>query len=748
MSLAWQVAPPEVRSELLAVFNELHLFDFNSSYYMALLLKEMSNVFKKFGDLLSQDHWKWFINWENLGGYLPKLDIKDFVGDLEDWATGDIVHEMPGKDGVMSETVFLDCLEEGMWQFLEQAPNVSRANENALSLDSYVLSPGNWATPGATQIKESVSYEVRKQQEDGSPDVLKTYKPRGSKWRSALALPPERIKQLMLDDSITGLTQNNSAVQKQELGKVRAVVSADDVSYLRMDYISTWLETALNGHPLSTLYMNTTQVVHMWERLSRSTAQNEFVKIPLDQSHFDWQQNKRMLARFCAVVKKFIEVNATATVRDELLLILSLVKRSLVDFTGIINVGTGSEQRRIPIEKGVMSGWRWTALMDTVFNWGELHCARRLVVEWGMGEPVIEAVAQGDDDQVLCKTYGHAAALVEAYSVMNFEVNPGKFFVDIRRDEFLRQVIQPGVVSGYPVRGISSLLWRNPISRDPPAGLLRLNEQLKGWNLLVGRGADEKSVYKLMLLDMTQGNGLSKHEVIGLLETPATVGGLGYWQSGSTDWYSVSPGKVDYRAKLVKETVRGMNNELEVWNKIGPAFDEKDAIQSLADNLELAKAPVDVTKGSVEEVPYLRPRLWVVVPSLGAVPTAARSKKDLPTTLNGFMLDTAIANRDWQWVREVWLDPSLRDVSDRIESNGGRRVWVDWLRGKLPIKLPTIPSWSDLKPSILFAELINHVWARVYSKSSFNMTVITRAFVTAELAIRDWLQTSEVRLGG
>jgi hypothetical protein len=745
MSLAWALLPKDALQDVRSYFRLFNIFNYTSATLLRKMLKEVSDVFKKYGDLLTP-HWKMFVNWDTLGGYVKTKAITDFVGDLEDWATGDVIHSMPDGDE-MSETKFLDCLEEGMWEFVVQAPNVERANEFALNLEEYSRYPGNWATPGATQVKDSVLYNVTSRDEVGNK-ITKTYKPRGSKWRSALALHPSQVRRILTQQDRAQLRQKNTAVQKQETGKLRAVVSADDATYLRMDFISQWLEVALKGHPLSTLFMSTSQTVDMWENLARKTEQKDTVKIPLDQSHFDWQQNKRMIARFISVVRRFIETAASPKLKEDLLMVLRSLEIALVEEEGSIVVGTGSQKVYIPIQKGVMSGWRWTALMDTVFNWGELHCARTLVKETGMSDPVISAIAQGDDDQVECPSYGHASALVEAYAIMNFEVNPGKFFVDIRRDEFLRQVPVPGLVSGYLIRGITAVLWRNPISRDPPAGLLRLSEQLKAWNLLLGRGGRPDTVEKLMLLDMTQGNGLSKEEVISLLRTPATVGGLGYVGPDTQKWVKVSPGTMTRDGKLVPNTVRGLDVELSEWKGLGAKWSDSKMYSELANNLELSKAPTVVEEGRIEEVEILKPHPWLARPTGGGIPVSARGRHDLPTTLSSFMLEEAIRNRDWNWIRDSWIDPSLRAVSDRIESNGGRRVWVDWLTGKLPIKLPTIPGWSDLKPSVIYNLMINSVWTRLVGMAKFDMTKVRRYFLTAELSIRGVLRGSDVRLGG
>jgi hypothetical protein len=596
---------------------------------------------------------------------------------------------------------------------------------------------GYWARSGASQRKESVMYIDR----DG-----KTKRARKSKWRTAFALTAGQTKAILRESRPTALKQHNTAIQKRETGKVRPVVNAGDEDYLRMLFISLWLETALDGHPKSTLFMSTEQLIMLWERLSRNCL-DDTVKIPLDQSHFDWQANKRMISRFLDVVARVIETYATERLKGELLHVLAAIRVSLVDLVGVLRVDIGDIHKNIPIEKGIMSGWRWTALMDTVINWGELYAARQLVMRMGGIDPVIEAVAQGDDDQVRSPNYGTAAALAEAYTVMNFEVNPSKFFLSTERDEYLRQVAQPGVVAGYPIRGLTAVLWRNPVSKDPVAGILRMGEQLKSWNLLIGRGGDPTQCLRMMKIDMSQGNGLSTDEVDRLLATPTCAGGLGLFPPGET-WLSMSPGRVDVHANIVETTVKGLDSELKRWKSLGLDITKKEAMQSLSSNLELSDARKEVAQGGVEEVTPWRQYLWEPKATGVGIPLQARPNQNLPRTLGSYALQRAVRDRDWDWIREVWLDPTMRSVSDAIETRGGRTVWVDWLLDKLPWKTPNVLGWSDLVPSVLYRRSLTAAWSRIVGMNKFTYRSVKKAALTAELWVHNDIAHRGIRLGG
>ena len=738
VSLALYLLPLTVRARVNAVFRHLKLFECRTSSALSTIFKKISSVAKKHGNLVFDGFWKFLVNWETLGGYSHSLPMENFLEDLTNWATGDVVHTALNDEGEWTEPEFLDLLEQGMSDFYTRAPSIVKANAEPLSIDDFSEKPHLWARTGSTQRKEAVWYVDAK----GRPKKAKK-----TKWRTAMALTPGQVRSILREKAPGRLKQRNAAIQKLETGKVRAIVSSDDEMYLRMSYVSTWLEAALQRHPDSTLFMGTDQMISMWQRLARD-CEDESVKIPLDQSHFDWQQNRRMISRFITATRDFIRVNANPEVCGDLLSVLDSIHTSLVEVVGDLEVRLEGRKLVLPVEKGVMSGWRWTALMDTVFNWGELWAARVIVQRQGLTEPVLSATAQGDDDRVLCPTYGHAAALSIAYEQMNFEVNPGKFFVDDRRDEYLRQVAVSGEVSGYLVRGINALLWRNPVKKDPPAGLLRVREQVKSWNLLLGRGSDRARTIRQMTIDLANGNGLSADQVNRLLLTPAPLGGIGMFDHRQGPWLQLSPGQVVQKARILEETVRGLDPELVRWRSLGADVDKSEAIQTLTSQLDLSEAKKEVIPGEVRDVGILSPFVWSAAPTSAGVPLQAYSSKAIEGVLSDHVLQKAIRMKKWDWIRDVWLDPQLREVSDQIEKNGRRRVWLDWITGKLPWNLSTVEGWSDLVPSQRFSAYCTAYWTRVVGMGAFNYLTVTRAALSADILMKDSLRFERTKLGG
>jgi hypothetical protein len=699
-------------------------------------LKPISDVAKKQGDLGFPGFWKNLVNMGALGGYVEVSSLEEFTAELRKWATGDVLHESPDADGILSEAKFLEDLTEGMRRFVFMAPSVEEANERAITLREFAENSALWAGSGSSKYPERVEYF----DDDG-----KLRRVRRSKWSTALVLSADKVESILRQKKPSALKQYNSAILKRETEKGRAVVNSDDETYLRMAYISLWLETAMKGHPLSTLFMSSRQMYEMWNRLSESVNNLSGVKLPLDQSHFDWQQNKRMINAFLDVLRDFISVNASDRIKQDLLLVLESVRITLVTVTGELRIG----DTVIPVEKGIMSGWRWTALIDTVFNFGELFSAVRLCERQGLPVSLQSIVCQGDDDQLETDSYSSAAGIVAAYDIMNFEINPGKFFAARDRDEYLRQVAEGGGVSGYMARAVNSLLWRNPINKDPVGGLLRAREQLTSWNVIIGRGGNVKRTVDHMVRDIAGGNGLSFGQVWELLRTPASVGGLGALKpSPEGNWLAMTEGTFSVRPRIEWSSIHGLDDEKKYWSDRGIELTDKMLYDSVVDKLEFTRVRKEVVAGSVFEVDPVVPILREIDGGGGIPITAPRPKGERKTVVGDIVMREMVRRRDWTRLEEFFVDPSWSWCSKRILQHGGRRVWVDWVLGKLPFSQPVVFGCSGLMVSVQWKEVVKGYWSYVVGRQKFSYKTVLRAAIAAELVARERVLANLTRLGG
>jgi hypothetical protein len=741
-TLYWKVLPEKVKRKVLGILDTINIFrkDITASG-LYMILHKLSDIAKKHGDMLFQDIWKWLVNLELLGGYRQEIPIELFEAEIRDWVQGEVEHTLLG-----SEEKFLVLLKAGMRDFLSELPGVRTANARLKSIAEWSRDISTWARPGSSSSNLRLMYKVKG--EEGERSARRT------KWATALVTDSdyiERILRMGLDGNPDLIKGRLRAIEKRETGKVRAVAASDDETYWRMSFISDWLEAALKGSTKSTLYMSREQLLEFW-RIRADQTRTDTVKLPLDQRHFDWQQNRAMIGVFFDVIEEVLVEVENTDIRKEILSVLAVLRASLTvseeKFRGSVRVG----EAEVKINKGILSGWKWTALMDTVFNWGELFAAKAVVDGGQPRKTVVSANAQGDDDQIECSSWGGATGLVFAYEEMGFDLNPSKFFLDTKRDEYLRQVATPTEVSGYPARIVNSLLWRNPVSKEPPRGLLRAGEQVKTWGILLGRGGDRQAIDFLMTRDLMGGNGLSKSVVEGLLATPVTLGGLGWRISLDREkWLKIENGQVKKEARL--QSWFGLKSELGRWREEwGVTFKYEEINKVLLELVDLPKAKVVTEVGRVERVDW-RIRIGDirdVDPIQTGIPLAARADPALPSVLRNLARDNAVRERNWEWVDGVWITPTDRDVSRAIRQRGGVRLWRDWLTGSLPWKTPIYPGVADLQISALSQSILQAKWNKLASKQKYNYTAVVRIGLETEFLTIMQLEkeVNSFRIGG
>jgi hypothetical protein len=705
------------------VFDELNILDQGNSDVLYDLLKGISDMYKKHGTLLS-DNWKWFVNLETLGGYLPAKDPKDFDSDLSYWVTGDIAHEMFDGDE-MSEDLFLDTMRDGLKDFFRP----TNLDSEAYTIDQFADRPDLWGVGGSSS---------RKDRRAEYTSNGRTYKVKKTKWSTALMMTPAEVRQILTTVDAAELRGRAKAIQKRETGKVRAVVTSEDETYIRMSYISSWMEGTFRGDTRSTLFMTSDQLVDMWRDLSRTIGSD--IRVPLDQSHFDHQQTKRMFEVFFDVLDEYIStwcVNPAA--KEDLLHVSGNLRQSMIYIPSVLQ---GFEQVFL-IEKGILSGWRWTAFLDTAFNWAEMYCAKRQLDILGYESTTLSLVAQGDDDQVSTRNYATAASLTVAYRIMNFEINPGKFFIDRYRDEYLRQVVTEDEVSGYPARGINAVLWRGPETRDPPAGETRIRESFKAWMTLHNRGCDFDTCYKNFLVDASQGNGFSKAEIDNLVHTPSTLGGLGLMPYyGNSRLTEVSSTRV---FDIVSELpgLQSLVKRIPDWAPV----DQEDIDAKVRSMLDASNADWD-HKGELEiiETRKLDPLFF----PFGSGSSLRAGYQDwlkdqffAEEIVKGY-----IKRKEWDKIHLEVVSGDEYTLSKNIERKGGRRVWLDWITGKLPFKVPYIQGYSDLQVGVEYEMFVKSGWSWLTTRPRFNMTNVMRVSIGAEILAYRNLRDGRFRHGG
>jgi hypothetical protein len=655
-------------------------------------LKAVTVVYKKLGEVASP-YWRFFVNMELFGGYLWPTTNDKLVPEIREWVEGDIEHELPTRTGAFDEG-----LRDGFRQHLALGRGIRRANEKLKTVAQFAADPEAYATQGSSMSTRPLPVTKLP-----SGKVVKVKK---TKAATMLTYTPDEVEDMILH---APAVQEARVIQKREAGKVRGVVNSDDLTYLRMSYISSWLNDAQRGNTSTTLYMSSSQTIRFWETVVEQANAPGVWKMPLDQGSFDKNQSKKMIALFFDELRLYMQRHMTpGEGKKQMLRVLQLVKEAIIDKEGLVLVPAEGKfpGEKLKYQKGVLSGWYWTAMLDTALNYATFVSIRKCAEQAGIFAPVTSLCAQGDDDQVSSSSKSFLFSLVHLYDRANFDLNTAKFFMSTRRDEFLRLVAEGSRLVGYPARMLLSLLWRNPITPAPPTGTLRLTEQLDQWYKYMGRGATHGS-RQMMIQDMSRANKLQHSVIKAYLRTPKAYDGAGaVIEQGA--WASVVVGDMKGHWKLVpQQELPAVRPQVEILMGVGVPedFAEKQVAQRYNGMLTLREQGV-MAKEAADDLQLIPERSASVVWTEGTSPYPASPHwKDtsLTTLQRDVLVDYRMEERRWDAVDDM-LQEENGYASKRMRKRLGLKVWRWWIKGKLPGGAPKVMGWDDRIPGQLYEE--------------------------------------------
>lgn len=534
----------------------IHDFDLEHLLFDKKKTKEMSVFVKKAGPEISDD-WRFLVDSDRLDDYQPYIDVKEFRSDLVDWVQRKVVHTWDG--------------DEDLWYaiFEEEANNLffysGVTPDRILSIDDFFNNGDLWATTGSGYEPELPKPEIYDQTKKEHIKLKK------NKWGLRWSTSKYELKRLLFKKR----KQMCKAVQKSEITKLRAVISSDLSLYLKMSYISTFLDKVIGNREDSTLWMNKQQAFDMWQSFKADGT----TRMPLDQSEFDHNASTRQIFILLKVIKNLIAKHGATL---EMLEIMDLIMYAL-DGGEIYGVG-----ENIAIKNGLLSGWRWTAMLGTMINRVELKMAQRYCAEKGQAVVTKADNSQGDDVWLKLNNRKDAFAIWYAYLSFGLDVNPKKFFVSEDRDEYLRKVLDKGVLTGYPARSVTSICFRNPIQEKEPPGPSRIRSNFTKWKLFSERC--NKNIhclffYNHLLQDCKQAvTGINKAEVERFLFQDVQFGGIGMGHLHN-DIIDLTERPTEYD-KLDHSSMKGVVEWLEFIKPYG--VDERSAAVFINSTLDFA----------------------------------------------------------------------------------------------------------------------------------------------------------------
>lgn len=731
-SLYWTKLSPLKRRELHYILNKADLFRPLSEDDTFDAFKGLSNILFHYRTLISM-HWQDYMHLHLMRDYKPSVPMIDLVPEVRDWVQSKPVHTILG-----SEQYFLDLFRLGVRDFLNRAP-CRLDNYHPITDELFVTDPYYWATSGSsdtTVLEVEVAGSIHR--------AAKT------KWASAMALNTNQLLEMLTKPAY----QNNHVIQKRELGKVRPVVASDFATNLKMSRVAYWFEAAMKGHGHSTLFMSSTQTMQLWHKMIEQANDPILIKEPIDQGHFDHSVNLKMIIIILSEMRMYIEEHCHTFDRDQILAALRQVRYAISSGTVELNIlkeGPNGVKKLskllLQYMSGICSGWRFTALFDTLANAGELYafCShiRSKTGHWPITD---DWVCQGDDIRLVAISYPAAVAIWALYTEAGFDVNPLKFFISNKEDEFLRQSTRLNWIAGYPAR-LASLVFRNPVTRELMRGEERIREMLTTWNQVFNRfGYTEYGPHwRSAITDIAQSNHLTVTELLQYCATPSAVGGCGLLFNPAADdqWVSIDKGTFTTNWSLIKtpplathlSTLSGLpaDDFTKLWieNVSGPRN----------------KTKITYSGFTIKRLSHSR-ILNIPIPNSSVYhPMAPTFNGTVTPSVSALIVKRTIRDRNYSRLKDI-LTIRANHVLNTLISSATQKVINKWLLGRLPYSTPIRPGWSSAAVSYHYKPVADAAWARVLNYTHITYPLLLASAVGAELTTRVVLSTQVYRVGG
>lgn len=639
-------------------------------------LKQLSIVAKQYNEKFSP-FWYCLVNLETFGWHVSGEITQDVRQEIEDWVVKDIRHGDLDGSVTNFEKVFSQVAKE-------QLSKACTGPYHVISLNDWLDDIHNYCLNGATHLETKLLLS------DGS-------RPRHTKTSAYLSL----TKQFLFDWILTFEKDIATIIMKKETGKARPVINAGDHMYLQMSYIDSFLNKRIRS-TYSTLFMSQMEIFSLKARTIHMIG--EKVSLPLDQSNFDHQPTNEMVLSILYAVQSILpQQHEYRRVMD--LIILQMKVGTIIHFP------TGGDITR---KKGICSGWKWTAFLDTWINITTFFVAVRLLHTQRFTTLLYNLFnAQGDDDLIMLDNEAHALLLIEAYKRMNFAVNEKKFFISRRYHEYLRILYTNSGSTGYPARSIVSLLVRSPITKDPISGLLRARQQANNWKIAIDRGC---KAHKHLLRDISIANNMTCDQVDAWLKTPACLGGFG-WNAFGESGVSLSEGRV-VRSNHISNIKLLRNVDMITEKILIPMIDDT--------------SKGELIKGEVRTVRWKFRTYHIDLNNQLPIHASFRSENKF---YNEVELERCISNKNWVSVFQL-LDQSLIPFARRLFSIASRHIFIDWLRGSLPFSMPNIDGWNQADLSPLWSQITRAAWAAACRRATLRRNNLYDFVWSAECYLR------------
>lgn len=465
-----------------------------------------------------------FVDWHRNYGYLPPLEPEELRESAVSWL-GTPHQYSPGIDyewhGLMVLHIH-DRLSDGKRDL---------TTADIENVERWFFKSRVWGTPGASDplnwnptTREYSGREVR---------LLK-------KTKNSLAAT---ITEPQLRKVFSGICKREELIiaPKLEPGKQRHILRTDDRTYLHDAFIGLFLQRM--NQPTSTQALTNPITANAvdWQQCMRRVQErvrDGTCNVPLDHSKFDEHQSLIVVKACVFMINQLVE----KAVRQRSELATTACRRASAIHAMAARLRTNSRLDVGYHKGGLPSGWRWTALANTMLNQALNEVA------WQISAPHVPLLSRhylGDDSliQVDREHMIEAGRVCWLLQCVGYELNPEKNYLSSRTCDFLGFSFTTRGISGSFSRSCQGLSTRNFMS-----GLhLRANADvaavLNKWLTTFTRGEgllDEKNIKRMVARSLPPYYPL--RDVAAYMSTPTEWGGLGMGDAWKILFFTRAPG--------------------------------------------------------------------------------------------------------------------------------------------------------------------------------------------------------------
>lgn len=660
------------------IFNELNKSNLWIKYSIDNRLRDYHDI-KAFSTYMLRDggktepDWHLFVGIEMLYGWNYDVIKADCSEKIENWVQNDFHPTLNG-----SRSAYLTMFKAEVDKILHWRSGIDipmpTVEEFSQQLPLHGTS-GSAYDPGNQSVRAKVTTV------SGIPVGLDN-----NKYSKSAALTPENKARRILGKQKGRARVTNKV---EHYPKQRLIISADYNSTEKMRYIDTFLVPWMTGNPDSTLWLRKEQVLELWLNFSEVDG---IWNVPIDQSAFDHHVDMEMIIIMLTSIKQLIQdVVHDGQAKQE----AEQVMDSLVYMFENTDIDYENPEGKFKVYRflsGILSGWQWTAFLDTLANIAESRVALRSLKDQGVSVSINNFNAQGDDQECKFRQLLDGLLYWSELTRSGFDIHPSKNFFSNRHDEYLRRYATKGGINGYPARMINRICWSYPGKSEPTKQVEKINTLIDRWEKLGHRlFASDSWIIKRIRIDL-RGAKVDKTIAEILLFGDVVLGNRGFKNSVlNRKWagWNVAqiPGTWKYHLEI---DAPGYSKFAELYGQ-GQQREVKDWMLQVMNVSDRDKSGTEL---KTETDVFASNELGVIEPKQFTI--AADDRISRPDFLPGWQ------NCDLFGINKEVMERAFGPLDVYLSIWNAPKSWVyDYLAGKTRVSLPRIKGMSSEMISML-----------------------------------------------